>query len=53
MRFFKTLFNIAKLPVAIVVDAFVAIPESASLITPFERTRKLCDKIDDSISEKL
>lgn len=52
MRLFKTLFNLAKLPVVIAVDVVAAIPEAGCLMTPFERTRKVCDKIDDALTEK-
>jgi hypothetical protein len=52
MKLFKTLFNLAKLPVVIVADSVTAIPDSAMLMPTFERTRKVCDKIDDALTEK-
>lgn len=51
MKLFKTLFNLMKLPVAIVADSFTAIPDLMAG-DAFVRTRKVCDEIDDAIGEK-
>lgn len=52
MKLFKTLFNLAKLPLAIGADILTVIPDTSLLNPAFERTRKVCDKIDDAITEK-
>jgi hypothetical protein len=52
VKIFKTLFNLAKLPLVVAADAITAIPDSAGLDPLFERTRKVCDKIDDAIAEE-
>lgn len=51
MKLFKTLFNLAKLPLAVGADILTVIPDTSMLQPAFERTRKVCDSIDNSLAE--
>ena len=52
MKLFRTLFNLAALPVAIVVDVVTALPDASTGRGVFERTKDKCDDIDDSLEAK-
>ena len=53
MRLFRTLFNLAALPLIVAKDIALAIPKSSCGQDPFEDTKAKCDDLDYSISEKL
>lgn len=51
MRLFSMLFNIAKLPVAIVADAVCALPDASMGKEVGARTKEKCSDIDREISK--
>ncbi len=52
MKLFKTLFNLAALPVSIAADVVTFLPDLSTGHDPFERTKSSCDKIDNALVEK-
>lgn len=49
MGLFKTLFNLAKLPVVVAADVVTAPVDLAMLGEPFKRTRNHCDELDEGM----
>ena len=52
MRLFSTLFNIAKLPVAIAADVIMLIPDISASQEVGQYTKDQCAKIDAEIAKK-
>ena len=52
MKLFRTLFNLASLPVAIVADVIMVVADAGTGEAIFYRTKDKCDDIDDSLHNK-
>ena len=50
MKLFKTLFNLAKLPIIVAKDAVMVVPKIMVLEEPFRDTKRLCEEMDEDIS---
>ena len=51
MKLFRTMFNLAVLPVSIVKDVVMLLPDMSCGNDAFERTKEQCDAIDESLSK--
>ena len=52
MKPFTILYNLVKLPLVVVKDAVATPMDMIDSCTPFEDTRKLCDKLDQLLTRK-
>ena len=49
MKLFKTLFDLAILPVNLAVDSITALADVADNDKPFKRTRRKIDELDEDL----
>lgn len=49
MKLFKTLFNIAALPLCLAKDVVTALPDMSMGKEPMRSTKKQCEQIDEDL----